>query len=243
MKKMIKTTILTILFLTLAASTALFAYLHFFAADDSGLSGEWTAELNLTEQAAVSAYSWLQEIEGVSFSLEEMESYTPKLTVKVNLSFAQTDDSAGTFVCKVSPESYETCSQAAYAALAEAFHDLLDKRLSMAGYAGGTDEEAIEALVTETFGMSTEAYLQSYGPKLLPSLEELQAQYDGGGSYEKTDDILTRRFEEDGTVVTKTEIYIRQDESLILMGETDADSSDLSSDEYPVVYTLRQSTQ
>lgn len=243
MKKIIKTVLFTLLFLTFAASTALFAYHHFFAADDSGLSGEWTAELNLTERAAVSAYSWLQEIEGVSFSLEDMKSYMPTLTVIVNLSFGQTDGTAGTFSCKVSSESYEACNQSAYAALAAAFHDLLAKRLSMAGYAGGTDEEAIEALVTETFGMSTKAYLRSYGPKLLPSLQELQAQYDGGGSYERTEDILTRRFEEDGTVVTKTEIYIWQDESLILMGETDADPSDLFSNEYPVVYTLRQSVE
>lgn len=242
MKKTLKTVIFTLLLLTLAVSTALLAYLHFFAMEGGSLAGEWTAELDMTGQAAVSAYSWLRDIEGVSVSLEDMESRMSELTIEVNLTFAQADQSAGTFVCQVSPESYEACRQKAYAALTAAFHELLAKRLSMAGYAGGTDGEAIEALVAETFGMSTEAYLLACGPELLPALEELQAQYDGGGAYETAEGILTRRFEEDGAVVTRTEIYIRQDDRLILMGETDAGSSGLSSDEYPVIYTLRQST-
>lgn len=164
MKKTIKTAILTLLLLTLTVSTAFLAYLHFFASDDNDLSGEWTAEIDLTKQAAVSAYSWLQDIEGVSLSLEETEAYIPELTVRVDLSFAQTVDAAGTFYCSVSPESYEACRQTAYGALRTAFHDLLAERLHMAGYTGSTDEEALEALVVETFGMSTEEYLAASVP-------------------------------------------------------------------------------
>ena len=44
MRKIRKNVIVTILILTLGASTALLAYLHFFAADDRRLSGEWTGE-------------------------------------------------------------------------------------------------------------------------------------------------------------------------------------------------------
>ena len=39
MKKTIKNVIFTLLLLTLSASTALLAYLHFFASDDDELSG------------------------------------------------------------------------------------------------------------------------------------------------------------------------------------------------------------
>ena len=111
----------------------------------------------------------------------------------------------------------------------------------MAGYTGGTDEETLETLVTETFGMSTGEYLAACGPKLLPSLEELQSQYEGNGTYETAEDILTRRFEEGGAVITKTEIYLRRDDSLILLETDEADSQAFSSGEYPMVYTLRQS--
>lgn len=113
----------------------------------------------------------------------------------------------------------------------------------MAGYTGSTDEEALEALVVETFGMSTEEYLAASVPGLLPLLDTLQARFDGGGTYEITEGVLTRRFEEEGTVVTRMETCIRQDGQLILLEETGADSSVVSSDEYPVVYTLRQSAK
>lgn len=243
MKKTITTAILAILVLTLAASTALLAYLHFFAADNNDLSGTWTADLDMTSQAAAAAFGWLQDIEGVSVSLEEMETDMNGLTIRVDLDFEKAGDSTGTFACHVSPESYEACRQTAYGTLAEAFRERLAERLHMADYTGGTDEEAVEALVTETFGMSTEEYLAACGPKLLPSLEDLQLQYDGSGTYETAEGILTRRFDDDGAVITKTENYIRQDDRLILLEADEADSQPqtVSSGEYPIVYTLRQS--
>ena len=244
MKKIIKNAILIILLLSLSISTALLTYLHFFASDDKDLSGEWTANLDMTEQAAIAALGWLQDIEAVSVSMEDMESYMETymhgLTIRVNLSFEQTANDEGIFRSYVSPESYEACNQAAYEAFAEAFQDLLAERLHMAGYADSADKEAIEALVTETFGMSTVSYLMSYGPVLLPSLEELQERYDGSGTYQVTDDILTRYFEADGDVILKTEYYIRKDSALILPKESGDVFSDTLSAFEPMIYTLEQ---
>lgn len=240
MRKNIKNAVFILLLLTLSVSTALLAYLHFFATDDKNLSGEWTAELDMTEQAAVTALSWLQDIEAASISLEDMESYMQRLTVQVNLTFEQTDRSEGTFRCTVLQESYDASNQAAYEAFAMAFRDILVERLRMAGYTGSTDKAAIDALVNESFGMSTVSYLMSCGPALLPSLEDLQAQYEGGGTYETTDDILTRQFETGGAVTIKAEHYIRKGTSLILFEETGSDSPGQSSDYYPVLYSLKQ---
>ena len=242
MRKIIKRALFTLLFLTLSISTAFLVYLHFFTSDDKNLSGEWTANIDMTKQATVTAFSWLQDIEGVSISLEDMESYMQKLTVQVNLAFEQTERSAGTFQCNVSPESYDACNQAAYEAFATAFQELLSERLRMTDYAGRTDNEAIEALVTETFGMSTVSYLMSYGPALLPSLEDLQAGYDGSGAYEITDDILTRQFDDGGAATTKAEYYIRKDSNLIWSEEIDSVSSGSFSDYYPMIYTLKRSS-
>lgn len=242
MRKTIKNAVFILLFLTLSVSTAFLTYLHFFASEDKNLSGEWTANIDMTNQAAVSAFSWLQDIEGVSVSLEEIESYMQELTVQVNLGFEQTERSVGTFQCNISPESYEACNQAAYEAFASVFQELISQRLRMTDYAGSTDQEAVEALVTETFGMSTVSYLMAYGPMLLPSLEELQAGYDGSGAYEITDDILTRQFENRGDAVTKAEYYIRKDSNLVLTGEIDSVSDGSLSDYYPIVYTLQQTS-
>ena len=234
MGKILKNIILTILFLFLITSTALLTYLHFFASDDKDVSGTWTAKLDKTNQAAVTALGWLQDIEAVTISLEDMETYMQDLTIEVHLTLEQTAHSEGTFYCNVLPESYEACNQAAYEAFAVAFEELLIERLCMAGYTGGTDKETMEALVTETFGMSTVPYLMTCGPNLLPSLEELQAQYDGSGTYQAAQGILTRQFDDGEMVPAKMEFYIRKGSSLILSEENDFTHS-------AVIYTLQQS--
>ena len=234
MRKILRNSVLTILFLFLVTSTVLLAYLHFFASDDKNPSGEWTAKLDMTQQSAVTALGWLQGIEAVTISLEDMETYMQDLTIEVHLAFEQTAHSGGTFYCNVLPESYDACNQAAYEAFAKAFEDLLIERLCMAGYTGDTDKQTIEALVTETFGMSTVSYLKSCGPELLPPLEDLQDQYDGSGTYKAAGGILTRQFDGGETAATRMEYYIRKDSSLILSGENDFAHS-------AVIYTLQQS--
>lgn len=234
-KKVVKNVVLTMLVLFSVSSAALLAYLYFLTLSEKDLTGNWTARLDMTEQAAVTALSWLQDIEGVSVSLEDMEVYMQDLGVEIHLTFEQTAHSEGSFQCSVLPESYDACNQAAYEAFAAAFQELLAERLHMAGYTGSTDREAVEALVTEAFGMSTVSYLMTRGPGLLPSLEELQARYDGSGTYKAAEGILTRQFEDGLTVVTRTEEYIREASSLVL-------SEDISSDPKPVIYTLQQSS-
>lgn len=242
MKKSVKNTVVILLLITLSIATVSLAYLHFFAAGDKNLSGEWTAELDLTEQAAVTALAWLQEIEAVSLSLEDMEGYMQELTVQVNLKMRQSGHSQGTFQCNVMPENYEACRQAAYEGFARAFRELLGQRLQMAGYTGSMDEEALEALVSETFGMSTISYLMSQGPALLPSLAELQAEYDGSGSYEIAEGVLYREFEEGGAAVAKrAERFIRKGTELALLEEMDTvDSNSHFFGRYPVIYALKQ---
>ena len=232
MRKILKNSVLIGLFLFLITFTALLTYLYFFASDDKDLSGNWTAKLDMTKQSAVTALSWLQDIEAVSISLEDMEDYMQGLTIEVNLTLEQTANSEGTFHCNILPESYDACNQAAYEAFAAAFEELLIERLRMAGYTGNTDKETIEELVTETFGMSTVSYLKSCGPRLLPPLEDLQDQYEGSGTYKTAEGILTRQFDDGQAVTTKTENYIRKDSSLILYEESDSSYS-------PVIYTLQ----
>ena len=219
MGKVIKNTILLILILSLSISTAFLAYLHFFRSDVRRISGEWTAELDLTGQAAVTAFVWLQDIEGVSVSLEDVESNMQKLTVQIDLSMEASTGSEGAFRCSILRENYDESEQAAYETFAAVFRELLAERLRMAGYEGGTDKEDIEVLVVETFGMSTVSYLMTCGPALLPSLDDLQAQYDGSGTYEAAEGILTWRYDS-GTI--KTENYVLDNRSLVL-SEEDSD--------------------
>ena len=90
MGKVIKNAVVTFLILILGTSTALLVYIHFFTSKDSDLTGVWTADIDVTEQAAVTALDWLQDIEAVSVSMKDMESYMQNLTIQVNLDMEQT---------------------------------------------------------------------------------------------------------------------------------------------------------
>lgn len=240
-RKTIKTVLLILLILVLSALPALLTYLYFFSSNKE-LSGEWTTEVDMTGQAAVAALLWLQDIEAVSVTLEDVEARMERLTVEVNMTLEQTDRSGGTFRCRVVPESYEDCNQAAYEAFAEIFRELTAERLRMAGYTGAADEEAVEALAAETFGMSTVSYLMTCGPALLPPLEELQDRYDGNGTYVAEEGILTRQYEEGATARIRAERYSRNETGLILTEKVDHENPDNGNDygSYPVIYVLRQ---
>lgn len=240
MRRALKNTILILLILSLTVSTALLTYLYFFASEDRNLSGQWTARLDMSKQAAVTALGWLQDIEAVSISLEELEDYMQDLSVEVQLTMEQTARFEGTFRCSVLPESYDACRQAAYEAFAAAFRMLLTRRLCMAGYLGSTDSETIEALAAETFGMSTVSYLMNCGPALLPSLEELQDRYDGSGAYEASEGVLIRQFD-GGSGAVREERYIRKGITLILSEENEPVVSGASLGQNPLIYTLKQS--
>ena len=95
-------------------------------------------------------------------------------------------------------------------------------------------------MITETFGMSTVSYLMTSGPALLPSLEELQAGYDGSGTYEVSEGVLLRQFDVGGTVVTKAERYIREEDCLILTGEAGDEVFGESAGQYPAAYFLER---
>ncbi len=241
MRKFFRSVLFTLVLLSLCALNAFLIYLYFFGSKEQDLSGEWTADLDMSEQAAVTAYIWLQDIEGVSVSPEEVESRIPELTVEVNMKLEQTGQAEGTFQCMINQDSYDACDQAAYEAFAAAFRELTAERLRMAGYEGSTEEEDVEALAAEAFGMSTVSYLRTCAPALLPSLEELQAEYDGSGTYETAEGILIRRSGDENGAVTRSESYIREEEHLILIAGSETEASGF--DDHPVVYTLKQAQQ
>jgi len=62
MKKIMKNAIFTILFSVLIILALFLAYLFLYASNDRNLSGKWTADLDMTGQAAVTSLGWLQDM-------------------------------------------------------------------------------------------------------------------------------------------------------------------------------------
>lgn len=63
MRKYVKYSMIILLLLSVGIAAACVVYLFLFAPGDSDLSGEWTAELEMTGQAAATAYGWLKDME------------------------------------------------------------------------------------------------------------------------------------------------------------------------------------
>ncbi len=89
MRKILNFMVLAVLLPALLTATVLLTYLHFFA-PGTRISGKWTASLDMTDQAAVTAIGWLQDIEGIdiegiSASMQEMENTVQDFTVEVTI--------------------------------------------------------------------------------------------------------------------------------------------------------------
>lgn len=168
MRKILNFMVLAVLLPALLTATVLLTYLHFFAPGDKNLSGKWTASLDMTDQAAVTAIGWLQDIEGIdiegiSASMQEMENTVQDFTVEVTITFEETARSEGTFEACVIPESYEACKQAAYEAFAAMFREAVSKRLHMAGYDGSGTYQAAEGILIRQFdGRGAAAKVEHY---------------------------------------------------------------------------------
>lgn len=150
--------------------------LRLWRRSDPSLAGSWQMQLNLRDTARERANAWLRA--AALGELVDAGDYLPPLTVKVRLTL----NADGSWTRRVDAGSLEKAQGEAEKALAEALNALLRLRVEDAGRPVGTEKET-RALLENALGMPVEAYLRSYGPTLLPALDELQARFDGGGSY------------------------------------------------------------
>jgi len=168
--------LLLLVILALAAIAGLLA-LRLNQRDDPSLTGHWQMKADLTETARSRADTWLRRAAlGEKVSAAD---YIPRLTVNVRLTLS--DD--GRWTREIVEDDYAAARAKAQEGLAKALTELLRLRIADAGRPPETAAEA-GAHIENAIGMSAEAYMRDYGPRLLPTLDELHAFYDGSGSYQ-----------------------------------------------------------
>ena len=162
--------------LALAAISCALA-LRLYARTDPKLVGSWRMRVDLTESARMRANTWLREAE-LGDRVDAGDAL-PRLEASVLLTL----DQNGVWTRRVEETSYEAALAQAENALAVTLRELLILRIADAGREAGNAERA-EARIQNALGMSTERWLSSWGPALLPSLTELRARWDGSGGFE-----------------------------------------------------------
>ncbi len=189
--------------LMLAAISCVLA-LRLYARTDPVLIGSWRMRVDLTERARMRANAWLREAE-LGDRVDAGDAL-PRIEATVLLTLGKD----GVWTRQVEESSVDAAQVLAEKALAVTLRELVRLRITEAGREAGSAENT-EARIQNALGISTERYLETAGPSLLPDLSELRERYDGNGVYE----IEGHTLRLDG----RTARYLADERLLVLDGE------------------------
>ncbi len=174
-----RTLILLLSVILLLAAVSCVLGVRLYSREQASPVGNWQMRLDMTELVRMQADAWLHEAE--LGSQVDVGNRLPQIQIAVSLKL----DPDGNWSRQVDAGSYEAAQKSARQALASSLRELVILRAAAAGRSVRNPKQA-EALIADVIGMSGEQYLADYGPKLLPALEELQARYDGSGTWQIT---------------------------------------------------------
>ncbi len=138
------------------------------------LPGQWQRELDFSKQVEEQISDYL--VTATLGDEIDVSKYLDDVTVTCVLSISRD----GVFEEKVDEASYNYAYSQAKNSLHNAVYDLI--RLRIESNYIETDKKTDE-LITEALGMDLDSYLKEYGPKLMPSYEELNADYGMTATY------------------------------------------------------------
>lgn len=173
--KIIVLLLLSVILLLAAIACAL--SLRLYKRSDPALAGHWRMELNLTGTASARANLWLH---GARLA-EQVDAGDRMPTLSVHVDLRMNED--GSWSRSVDEGSLDEAERKAERALQDTLHELARLRVADAGRPVGTDAD-LDARLADAAGMPLADYFAQYGPRLLPTADELRALYDGSGSYQ-----------------------------------------------------------
>lgn len=136
---------------------------------------------SMSEEAAARAYIWLNQMEDMALSYEEIKERMGEISLKIVLT---PGEEKNTYVQSLDGDTYTECMKQAQNGLAASFRDAVRQRFSDAGYEGEISDEMLDEMMQEEYGVSVSEYLALCEVQLLPDLEELTETYSGEVTYE-----------------------------------------------------------
>lgn len=206
--------VLTICIMTVLIGVALAA---FFFNRMNKVSGEWTRDIDITDEVISKSALWMSEIEGVHIDMDWVKGVADKqgykAVINLDLTMAETVRGQGTYDLVVDTNSYDECKSDTYALLAECLNRVVADRLTLVGYADNVSADEAVAITEEVLGQSLESYLQSKNMDMVPGYEVLSDKYSSNGSYVFNTETITWTNDKAGE--TYTESYIVDSDMLI----------------------------
>ena len=177
----------------------------------NSIEGRYVRSVDLADESAGSATDYLSGIIGADISYDEVKNAMGDVSVDVFLTVTEENKESGLLSISVSEDKYNEVYENTLSVLEDMFKDIILKRLSDAGF-DEYNKDNLDPLISDSLGMPLREYLRSYGPKLIPTLDELKDLYDREETYEKTEGVLTVK-DKDRIV---TEYYSRSGEYLFI---------------------------
>lgn len=137
--------------------------------------------VSMTEEASARAYVWLCKIEDTDLSYDDVKSCMGDFNLEVIKTPLK---EKGKYERKLADGAYEYLVSQSEAGLESAYYFAIMRRIRNSGYEGDINEELVNRLMDETFGMSVTEYLDQCNISLLPSEQELREKYEGEVSSE-----------------------------------------------------------
>lgn len=180
----------------------------FLPKDAKLIEGEWKRDIDFSRKVASSIDTYLDEAE--HSEIIQADNYVKNVSVSATLLLR--DD--GTYAETISEDDYNAAVSTANTALKMAFKDLIVYRL---GISGVEKQEDVDSLIEQAIGMSLEAYLNEQGITLLPTYDELVAEYSSSGNYKYKNNIIIL-YDNNGVDTKEYNVFVSET-ALVLMNE------------------------
>ncbi len=137
--------------------------------------------ISMTEEASARAYVWLSQIEDTDLSYEDVKACMGDF----NLELVKTPmKEKGHYQRAIADGAYQYLLSESKVGLEKAYKLAVMHRIENSGYEGTVNEELVEKLMRETFGMSVSEYLTQCNIVVLPTEQSLIEKYEGEVSNE-----------------------------------------------------------
>ena len=164
--------IILLIFLIIGMATA--GVLLFLYGKTQMINGEWERKIDVTDTVRENIREYISEA-----SLDEeinIDDYLNSIEIESRLTITK----EGSMKEGISYESYYDANEQAYDALEKIVIKLLESRIK-SNYI--ETDKSMDELVNETVGTDLRQYLTAHGPKLMPTIEELEAIYGTDATY------------------------------------------------------------
>lgn len=170
--------ILVIIILALVSAGLFYYYLN----NPRLIKGSWDRKIDVTDEVTNNISAYISE---ATFGKDiDPSQYVDEIAIGILFVI----DEDGSYSIRVSEEDYNMALDKANNAMKSAITDLLIRRMEISQI---ESKKSIDELVEASIGISLDEYIASYAPKLLPSIEELNAKYAQKGTYTVNKDIIT----------------------------------------------------